>query len=58
MNRETTKKVNFCLTQLTKKQVEGLAQLWDRSVSSTIRFLISQAYKKELEGGKANEATQ
>lgn len=52
MNNQDTKKVNFCLTTTTRSQVEELAKIWDRSISSTLRFLITKAYKQELQGGE------
>jgi hypothetical protein len=49
MNKERKFKTNFNLTYETKQQVKAIASSWDRSISSTIRTLISKAFH-ELKG--------
>ncbi len=51
--KEKSKKVNFCLTETTQKQVRELALKWDRSISSTLRILIDRAYQGEGQYGNA-----
>ena len=47
------KKVNFCLSEITQKQIRELSQQWDRSISSAIRQIIKDAYKRSIDHGNA-----
>ena len=39
------------MSETTQEQVRELSQQWDRSISSTIRSLIKEAYERSINHG-------